>query len=633
MRFTIYRIHVGVCLLISFAFLAFQTGFAQPQQKPGFKFAQVTDTHVGGSTGVEDLIRTVEDLNRQDEIDFVIFSGDITEFGSDEELNKAKSILDNLQKPWYVIPGNHDTNWSESGGNSFLKVFGNETFAFGHKGYFFIGTNSGPNMRMSPGQIPRENLVRMDSILQNEVEGRTPIIYVNHYPQDSSLNNWFDAVDRLKRFNVQMALCGHGHQNRPFDFDGIPGVMVRSNLRAKDTVGAYHIISLVDGKAEFFMRYPGVKTVDTPWHIVEIRDRQLHLTMDRYRRPDYSVNQKYSDQINVAWEFQDDSDLGAGFSSDGKLLFTANTAGQVYALNLKDGSKVWTFQTEGKVYSTPEVWKNHLLVGGSDHKIYCLDARTGILKWSYEAEKAVLGSPLIEKGVAFIGASDGRFRAFDLRSGRLLWDFEGVKGHVSAKPLLYQGKLYFGSWGNDFYALDPKTGTKIWEWSNGSRSRMLSPAACYPVGSNGRVFIVAPDRYMTALDAQTGEVIWRANDEKKSGARVRESMGLSEDRRLVYAKTMDGNLLGFSTRQDTMEIAWRSALQLPYELAPTAILANNGIVFVPSHSGLLSAIDARSGAVLWQYRISNAMINPMLTIKNNSIVASTMDGKIVKINF
>src|SRR5690606_4929204 len=107
------------------------------------------------------------------------------------------------------------------------------------------------------------------------------------------------------------------------------------------------------------------------------------------------------------------------------------------------------------------------------------------------------------------------------------------------------------------------------------------------------------------------------------------SMGLSEDGKLVYVKTMDGQVLGVSTTADTMQIDWRSALQLPYELTPSAITANDGQVFVPSHSGLVSGLDATSGAVAWQYKLSNAMVNPMLPLKKQQLVASTMDGKVV----
>ena len=74
-----------------------------------FQFAHVSDTHIGGApTSVDDLRSTVKDINANPELKFVIITGDITEFGADAELREAKTILDSLNKPWYVIPGNHD---------------------------------------------------------------------------------------------------------------------------------------------------------------------------------------------------------------------------------------------------------------------------------------------------------------------------------------------------------------------------------------------------------------------------------------------------------------------------------------------------------------------------------------------
>lgn len=594
-----------------------------------FKFAHVTDTHVGGSTGVADLENTVADINAQSDLDFVIISGDITEFGADDELAAAKQLLDRIRIPWYVIPGNHDTNWSESGGNSFRKVFDDETFAFVHKGYRFVGTNSGPNMRMSPGQVPRENLVWMDSLFAAQANDDRPLVYINHYPQDSSLNNWFEAIDRVKRHNVQLFLCGHGHQNKEYDFEGIPSVMGRSNLRASDSIGGYNIVTMDGGNAIYQERNPGVGTKD-PWATIPLENHRFAGQGESYPRPDYSVNESYTSQLSELWAYHDKSDVGAGMVQYKSMVITANTAGEVYALDTKTGERRWAFQTGGKVYSTPAVWKQYLVFGSSDHFVYCLDARTGILKWKYEAGKAVLGSPIMDRGVVFIGASDNRFRAFDVQSGELLWSFDDVKGYISSKPLFYRNKLYFGCWGNGFYAVDPRSGELLWQWSNGSTNRMLSPAACYPVGSNGRIFLVAPDRYMTALDADSGQEIWRT---KVDSILMRESMGLSSDGQLVYVKTMDGQVLGVSTHADSMLISWKSALQLPYELTPSAIHTDGRQVFVPSHSGLLSAVDARTGSITWQYKISNAMVNPVLVLGKRTVVASTMDGRIVKLAY
>ncbi len=594
-------------------------GNAQP-----LRFAFVTDTHIGNSTGADDLRRTVKDINDNGSLQFVVITGDITEFGADEELVTAKRILDSLNKPWYIIAGNHDSNWSESGSNSFRKVFGGETFSFERSGYLFAATSSGPNMRMGPGQVPRENIVWLDSVLNNMKDPRMPVIYLNHYPQDSSQNNWYEAIDKLKKRNVQLILCGHGHESHRYDFDGVPGVMGRSNLRAKDSIGGYNIVTISNGEAVFEERRPVVQT-QQQWLRVKLEDHDFSSGTTKYFRPSYAVNKKYP-SVKVLWEYQDKSDVGAGTAAAKGLVIATNTSGHIYALDEKTGKRKWVYKTGGKIYSTPVAEGRFVVAGSSDNYVYCLDVSAGKLIWKYPAQKPVLGAPVIHEKNVLIGSSDGHFRAISLNTGKLVWDFDQVKGFVVARPLVYQGKIYFGCWANDFYALDVSTGKLVWKWNNGSSNRMFSPASCYPVGSNGRVFIVAPDRYMTAFDAASGNVIWRKQMKDK---RVRESMGISADSSLIYVKTMDGQVYGVSARADSMEIAWKSSLQLPYELTPSAIVERNGVIYVPSHSGLASAISREEGEVLWQFKVSNSLLNPAMPPSDNRVLFSTMDGKIV----
>jgi outer membrane protein assembly factor BamB len=245
--------------------------------------------------------------------------------------------------------------------------------------------------------------------------------------------------------------------------------------------------------------------------------------------------------------------------------------------------------------------------------------------WKFETGKPVVAAPVIRDGVVYIGAGDGHFRALELRTGKLVWDFDQVKSFVVDRPLLYGDNLYFGCWGNDFYALDKHTGKLVWKWNNGSPNRMFSPAACYPVAANGRVFIVAPDNVMTALDAYSGKVIWR---QRAPHLRVRESMGLSADSALVYVKTMEGVLIGVLTTGADLQIGWRPEVALGYELDPNPLLEKDGVVYVPTHSGTVWAIDKKEGKVLWRYKASNCMVNGILPLKGGQFVISTMDGKL-----
>jgi len=253
-----------------------------------------------------------------------------------------------------------------------------------------------------------------------------------------------------------------------------------------------------------------------------------------------------------------------------------------------------------------------------------LRVSNGKLAWKYETQKPIVANPLIKDGIIYIGSSDGHFRALNLQTGKLKWGFDSVKGFVVTKPLFYNDKIYFGTWGTEFYALNASDGTLAWSWNNGSANRMFSPAACYPVGTGGKIFIVAPDRYMTVFNADNGDVIWRKNDPYN---RVRESMGLSKDSTLIYAKTMEGELIGVSTSEASMKITWTSNTALNYEIAPTPIVQYQHIIYVPSNSGIVTAVK-RDGSVLWKHKISNALITSITPVSENKIITTTMDGKI-----
>ncbi|MCI0523055.1 MAG: metallophosphoesterase, partial [Bacteroidales bacterium] len=322
-------------LLFLILFGCYTSSYAQ------VRFALVTDTHIGGTGADEDLRRTVTDINNIDTIDFVIVSGDVTEFGSDAELTLAKEILDGLNKPWYIVPGNHDTKWSENGANSFRRIFGSETFFFTHGGYLIIGTNSGPNMRMGPGQIPRENIVWLDSVLSLPQYRALKIISVNHYPLDNGLNNWYELTDRLKSRDVRLALCGHGHSNRVLNFEGIPALMCRSNLRARDTVGGYNIMRISgDTLLTAAVRYPLVTTMP-PWASITMEAYDADSDTTEYPRPDYSMNSLYRG-VNEVWRVQEKSDIGAGVAISGRVVIVTNTNGEVKALGLRNGKTRWS---------------------------------------------------------------------------------------------------------------------------------------------------------------------------------------------------------------------------------------------------------------------------------------------------
>ena len=138
------------CFLLS---LFLSVALLASAQTTPVKFAYLSDIHIcEGSPRIDNLLRCIADINSQPDIQFTMLGGDITEFGADHEIAMTKEMLDQLEHPYWIVAGNHDAKWSESGCNTFAKVFGYEQFDFEAGGIRFLGCNSGPNMRMAPAQ-------------------------------------------------------------------------------------------------------------------------------------------------------------------------------------------------------------------------------------------------------------------------------------------------------------------------------------------------------------------------------------------------------------------------------------------------------------------------------------------------
>lgn len=585
-----------------------------------FKFVFVTDTHIGSTTSEEDLKRTIADINKLENVDFALFTGDITEMGTDEELALAQDFVSQLKIPYYVLPGNHDTGWSESGGVSFIEEFGADKFVFEHEGYKIIGTASGPYVRMSDGHIPRDAIVWLDSVLAATPKEQ-PIIFINHYPLDNSLDNWFEATDRLRKYNTQFALSGHGHRNRALNFEGIPGTMGRSNLRANDEIGGYNIVHVKDELATFSERIPGKETKE-PWRKIPLGNRSYDQKA-HFERPSYAINDSFSG-VEKKWEYHSDANvISTPIYVDGKIIF-GNSTGTVEALSENTGEVLWTFQTDGGIFSSPAAYKNSVIFGSGDGSIYSLDTKKGDLNWKFSTEASVLGSPVIKNRVIYIGGSDGKFRALDAATGKEIWNFTGLKGPVVSTPLLYEGKVIFGAWDRHLYALDQKTGALKWKWTNGSKNRMFSPAMNIPVAADGVIYIVAPDRYLSAIDAETGETLWRANQ-----ATIRESIGISNDKDVIFGKTMNDTIVAFEANAQEPKVAWKMNVGFGYDHVPSMLYERARNVLFGTRNGVVYSIDPKKKKINWAHKIDNSMVNTIRLVGDKRIIAATMDGKVV----
>lgn len=143
-------------------------------------------------------------------------------------------------------------------------------------------------------------------------------------------------------------------------------------------------------------------------------------------------------------DVEGEADSGAVFGRDGTIVFAAGAA--VHAVR-RGGDLAWRFATKGKVFTSPAVTDDGLVVFGSqDNRVYALTPN-GALAWSTVLGADVDGSPVIgDDGAIYVGTDKGEIVRLDVH-GKVVWR-AAVGGFVrGALSIARDGDVLAGTYG------------------------------------------------------------------------------------------------------------------------------------------------------------------------------------------
>ena len=114
-----------------------------------------------------------------------------------------------------------------------------ERFKFEHKGFLFLGFNSGPLMRMAYGMSYREISHWMTETMKwiqcrQFQAGQTCNPCYPLSDEDGDVDNWYDVTDAVRPYNIRTFIGGHYHRNRALRMTAYQVFLMRSNLRDKN---------------------------------------------------------------------------------------------------------------------------------------------------------------------------------------------------------------------------------------------------------------------------------------------------------------------------------------------------------------------------------------------------------------
>lgn len=588
-------------------------------------FLIFNDTHVSPGFHTENGLKAAIAEITEISPDAVIINGDLTNEGSDRELENFKEIISGISYPLYVLPGNHENNWSMSAGQTFPKLFGNDRFhgVVGPDSTIIVGTNCGPYMRMGDGHVKQEDLhwlkTTLDSLTALHPESR--VISFNHYALNPDMDNYLDYIEFLKPYPVIAHANGHYHVYKIEKIEG-QGDLHDITLTCLDRKNGKYGYSLLEVDADSIHVYS--KVVGEP--------KELKFAV---KVPEKVRFKRVPEDWKVTTDYADVASIFTRPAVAGNLLIYGTSNGLIKALDLEADSIVWQNNIGAPVYSMPLIFDEAVYVPTTDKGLLKFALADGALINAIADDSPIVADGLYDSatGVIYQGGY-GKMRAINTGNDEVVWQYTDINNYCQGQPALKDDNLIFGAWDSFLRNVNAKTGHLKWKWNNGKSSNILGPGNVVPLISGERVVIVAPDRFMTMINLENGETVWRDNS-----FTYRESLGASADGTKAYAKTMDGKLVAVDMTSDEFKPLWVTDMNIGYEHAPCPIIEVDGYIYAGSRRGIVSVLDSDNGELLANINLGVSEVNgfapaPDLFGEENDatpVVVSLIEGKVATI--
>lgn len=275
-----------------------------------------------------------------------------------------------------------------------------------------------------------------------------------------------------------------------------------------------------------------------------------------------------------------------GAVADRQNVYVPLAGGQILALKLTSGERVWTAHSEGDIATGLQV---------DDKAVY---VTISSLSEAHQRNHSSL-------------------RALDTQTGEILWQrsFDQLitsLTHHSEAGRPNRGRLYVGTEAGSLMALDLSTKEPIWQFQTGDAIRG------HVTEQRDVVYVGSDDGYLYALDAETGRQRWRF----KTGGAVRAQVEVSRNR--VFLGSFDGSVYCLDNHSGKRR--WKRRTGAAIHAKPTLV---NTTLIVASYDNFVYAFDSDSGTLRWKVKLSGRIMADPVARGNAVLVSTIRDHRVV----
>jgi len=298
----------------------------------------------------------------------------------------------------------------------------------------------------------------------------------------------------------------------------------------------------------------------------------------------------------------------------------------------------WKTAIHGRAWSSPvvlggQVWVTTATPDGRELFAVALDKSSGRIvydlklfdvphpQYAHPFNTYASPTPVIEDGRVYVTFGSPGTAAIDTATGKVLWTRRDLECNhfrgAGSSPMLFGDLLLMHFDGSDVQyavALDKRTGRTVWKTPRSIDFQDLQPDGKPQADGDFRKAFATPQIVMVdgrpvlislgskaayAYDPMTGKELWRLEERAQFSASTRPVAGHG----LVFFPTGFNTGQILAVRPATGEVVWRAARGAPNK--PSLLLAWD-LIFMINDSGVVTCLDARTGAEVWKSRLSDS---------------------------
>jgi outer membrane protein assembly factor BamB len=316
--------------------------------------------------------------------------------------------------------------------------------------------------------------------------------------------------------------------------------------------------------------------------------------------------------------------LGLAPAIDGTRVYGANAVGDVVALELANGHKVWRHRLKMPLSGGTGAGGGLVLVCGTGGVLVALAAGDGAERWRTQLSSEVLAAPVVANALVLVRTVDGKLYAFEAAGGKQRWVADQQVPRLTlrgtSKPVV-AGELAIAGFDNGrLMAVTLAAGNPAWDVAVGqprgsSELQRLIDIDSPPAIDGDDVFAVAFQGRAVRLARDTGLEIWSHE--------ISSYRGLAADALGVYVSTAEGAVIKLDRASGAERWVQKGLLRRSIS-APA--LQGNALV-VADFEGVIHWLSAEDGSFLARAK-GGSRISDTPHVSGDLVIVQTDKGKI-----